>query len=195
MNCNMLTLYFTIFIVISSFLIISIHNTVYSLLMLMVNFILSAFVLYSLNCEFLALIFLIIYVGAIMVLFLFLLMLLDIKFKSLSRSLETNYLISYLLILLSISVTVQGKGLLFYNYYTFELLSYTDWRLLINSIYNINIYSMFLCGNFVIELLIIGIVLLLVLVGIIFIINNYLSFNIKCPNSMKQASIKSKFFY
>jgi NADH-quinone oxidoreductase subunit J len=194
-NCNLLIFYSYIVIVISSFLIVTIPNTVFSLLILLITFLCSSFILFLLNCEFLALMFLIIYVGAIMVLFLFLLMLLDIKFKNLTKSLENNYLIGYSLVLLVISLTVSGENVLFYYHHRFELLSFTDWRFLISSSYNVNIYSRLLCGNFVTELLIIGILLLLVLAGIIFIINNYLSLDVKNPGSVKQISIKSNFFH
>lgn len=195
MESYVLIFYFTIFIVISSFLIISIDNTVFLLLILIIAFILASFTLYLLNCEFLALMFLIVYIGAIMILFLFLLMLLDLKFKNLSRSLNRDYLIGYLLVLLIIGLTVYQGNFVFYNCSIIELFNFTDWRLLVNSIYNINIYSMLLFGNFVVELLVIGLLLLLVLIGIILIINNYLSLDVKNSNSIKQVSIRSKFFY
>lgn len=196
MNSNTVIFYLIIFLVINSVIIVNIHNTVSSLLVLMLNFILSSLILYLLNCEFLALMFLIVYVGAIMVLFLFLLMLLDMKFKNLLNL--TNHLKLYFLVLLMpliVSTTELGKKLFLYNNLIFESLKFIDWRLLSNSTYNVNIYSIFLYGNSVLEFLIIGLILLLALIGIIYIINNYISSDSKFQISTRQSSIRSRFFY
>ena len=66
-------------LIFSSVLVISVSNTVYSVLFLILSFITSASILFLLDCEFVALIFIVIYVGAIAVLFLFVVMMLDVK--------------------------------------------------------------------------------------------------------------------
>lgn len=55
------------------------QNSIYSVLFLILSFVSSASILFLLECEYIALIFIIIYVGAIAVLFLFVVMMLDIK--------------------------------------------------------------------------------------------------------------------
>jgi len=55
------------------------QNSIYSVLFLVLSFISSSSILFLLECEYIALIFIIIYVGAIAVLFLFVVMMLDIK--------------------------------------------------------------------------------------------------------------------
>jgi NADH-quinone oxidoreductase subunit J len=60
-------------------MVILVKNSIYSVLFLVLSFIASASLLFLLKCEFLALMFIIIYVGAIAVLFLFVVMMLDIK--------------------------------------------------------------------------------------------------------------------
>ena len=60
-------------------MVILVQNSIYSVLFLVLSFISSAGLLFLLNCEFLALMFLIIYVGAIAILFLFVVMMLDLK--------------------------------------------------------------------------------------------------------------------
>jgi NADH-quinone oxidoreductase subunit J len=188
MNYDFLVIYCCVFLVISSIFIINFSNTVFSLLMLVSNFLVGFFILLFLNCEFLSFIFLLIYVGAIVILFLFLLMFLDIKFKNLSKNID-NYFYYYILFTVIILFTYSKTPSIV------VLFTFIDWRLIVNSMCDINIYSKLLYNNFILEFLLIGIILLLVLVGVVFIINNYLNLNSKYPNSIKQVSIKSKFYY
>tara|TARA_B110000902_G_scaffold257509_1_gene325768 strand:+ start:79 stop:624 length:546 start_codon:yes stop_codon:yes gene_type:complete len=60
-------------------MVIFVQNSIYSILFLVLSFISSAALLFLLKCEFLALMFIVIYVGAIAVLFLFVVMMLDLK--------------------------------------------------------------------------------------------------------------------
>ena len=62
------------------------QHPIFSLLFLVGSFIFSALLLFILECEFLALLFIVIYVGAIAVLFLFAVMMLDAKLQNLSRN-------------------------------------------------------------------------------------------------------------
>jgi NADH-quinone oxidoreductase subunit J len=55
------------------------QNSIYSVLFLVLSFVSSSTILLLLECEYMSLIFIIIYVGAIAVLFLFVVMMLDIK--------------------------------------------------------------------------------------------------------------------
>ena len=71
--------FFCFLLAFSSFFVISSKNTIQSIISLIVCFIASSFLLLTLNCEFFAFLFLIVYVGAIAVLFLFVLMMLEIK--------------------------------------------------------------------------------------------------------------------
>ena len=63
----------------SSLMIILSQNSIYSVLFLVLSFVSSSSILFLLECEYISLIFIIIYVGAIAVLFLFVVMMLDIK--------------------------------------------------------------------------------------------------------------------
>ena len=65
--------------ILSAVLVISVKNAVYSVLFLILSFVSASVLLFLLECEFVALIFITIYVGAIAVLFLFVVMMLDIK--------------------------------------------------------------------------------------------------------------------
>ena len=76
---NVLYYTFSAALVFSSILVISVSNAVYSVLFLILSFVTSASLLFLLDCEFVPLIFIVIYVGAIAVLFLFVVMMLMLK--------------------------------------------------------------------------------------------------------------------
>jgi len=91
------------FLVLAAFLVISSRNPVHSVLSLISVFLLSSILLFCLNVEFLALSFVIIYVGAIAILFLFIVMMLDIKIGDTSFDFlnygTLSYFISFIFIL------------------------------------------------------------------------------------------------
>jgi NADH-quinone oxidoreductase subunit J len=68
-----------ILIALTAFMVISLKNSMQAIVSLILCFLLSSFILIILNCEFFAFLFLIIYVGAIAVLFIFVLMMLELK--------------------------------------------------------------------------------------------------------------------
>lgn len=70
---------FSFLLTLSSVFVISLRNSIQSIVSLIVCFIASSILLLILNCEFFAFLFLIVYVGAIAVLFLFALMMLELK--------------------------------------------------------------------------------------------------------------------
>jgi len=68
-----------IFLILTASFVVWVKNPLHSILLLTLIFLLSSILLFCLNVEFLALSFVIIYVGAIAILFLFIIMMLDIK--------------------------------------------------------------------------------------------------------------------
>lgn len=86
MGETFLFLFFGFFVLFSAFMVIRSKNPVYSVLFLILVFCNSAGLLLLLNLDFFALIFLIVYVGAIAVLFLFVVMMLNIKFTEVQES-------------------------------------------------------------------------------------------------------------
>ena len=78
--------FFCFFVLFSAFMVIRAKNPVYSVLFLILVFCNSAGLLLLLNLDFFALIFLIVYVGAIDVLFLFVVMMLNIKLTEVHES-------------------------------------------------------------------------------------------------------------
>lgn len=86
MGETFLFFFFGFFVLFSAFMVIKSKNPVYSVLFLILVFCNSAGLLLLLNLDFFALIFLIVYVGAIAVLFLFVVMMLNIKLSEVQES-------------------------------------------------------------------------------------------------------------
>lgn len=76
---NFFLYFFSFVLVVSAIMTILSQNSIYSVLFLVLSFVSSSSILFLLECEYISLIFIIIYVGAIAVLFLFVVMMLDIK--------------------------------------------------------------------------------------------------------------------
>lgn len=76
---SILHIIFVFTLLITTLYLLTSNNPIYSVLMLVLIFIESAFILILLGVEFLAILFIIIYVGAIAILFLFVVMMLDLK--------------------------------------------------------------------------------------------------------------------
>lgn len=70
---------FSSVLIVSSFMVITAQNAIYSVLFLVLSFLSASILLFLLKCEFLSLIFILVYVGAIAILFLFVVMMLDLK--------------------------------------------------------------------------------------------------------------------
>lgn len=219
-----LNLYFILSfgVVISSSFVIFLTNPIYSLLWLVVTFLFAACLLLILGQEFLGLIFIVIYVGAIAVLFLFLVMLLDLKFKNLQNK-KNNlvfivicYSIIFLLFLLVLNFNNIKLEFFIYNLSTifkkcsFELkflficflfftnkfnFMFINWVEFINSLNEIDLYGFVLYDIFVLQFLLIGFILLSVLIGVVFLTNSYKSFKTTDQSVFKQISVNSHFFY
>lgn len=92
MTISLLTFYlFSTVILLSSLMVISAKNPVHSVLFLILSFLNAAGIFVILHAEFLAMILIIVYVGAVAVLFLFVVMMLDIK-SSISKENILQYM-------------------------------------------------------------------------------------------------------
>jgi NADH:ubiquinone oxidoreductase subunit 6 (subunit J) len=80
--------FFSLLAMISSFMIIISRNPIFSVLYLILSFFNISATIFLLELEFLPIVFLVVYVGAVAVLFLFVLMMLNIKIAELK---ETTY--------------------------------------------------------------------------------------------------------
>jgi NADH-quinone oxidoreductase subunit J len=158
---------------ISAFFVVKAKNPVDSVLFLVLVFLNAAAYLLLIEAEFLALIFLVIYVGAIAVLFLFIVMMLDIKIQ---RSKESIYqyipfalifgLLFFLEIFLSLTNTFSNTQIKLDN---------LSWISFIDSLSNIEVLGQVLYNDFLIIFLMSGFLLLIAMIGAIVLTLNFVS--------------------
>lgn len=205
----MLIFYQCIFLIIISIIfscnfVVFSSNPVYSLLWLVLSFIFAASLLFFLGCEFLALIFIVIYVGAITILFLFVVMLLDIKIKNLEKTktkalIGTLGFINLLLLFLTVLISNNFTNLNYIGVTQFLLLDKINliclnWYDFLFATNEIEIFSIILYDFFAIQFLLVGFILLGILIGIVYLVNFYRNFNIVDQPNFKQISVLSNFF-
>jgi NADH-quinone oxidoreductase subunit J len=174
------------------------RHPVFSLLFLVGCFLFSSFLLFLLESEFLALLFLIIYVGAIAVLFLFAVMMLESKSINLSRN-AIKYVpvggifVIFLLIPLLKEISENFYPNIFIN--SFYLNKYQNWYDLADSITDVEVYGQILYSYFVLHFLIAGFILLLVLICVVYLTNNFKNDKVLEQSAFKQLSRNSTFFF
>ena len=152
-------------LLISSLMVILVHDPVYSVLFLILSFIASVCLLLLLECEFISLMFIIIYVGAIVVLFLFVVMMLDVKYLTINKKDTIKYLPfgAIFLGLILFEITVLIKQSFFINsYYYIDLINYySNWLDQTDVLHEIEGLGQILYTQYVIQFLIAGNILLL----------------------------------
>jgi len=199
LNENIIFYLFSIFLVISAFMVIIAQHPVFSLLFLVASFVFAAFLLFMLECEFLALLFIVVYVGAIAILFLFAIMMLESKFHDLSKNtmkyLPVGFIFGIILLLPMLNEIINNfQGNDCYN--SFYLNKFQNWYDLADSITDVEVYGQVLYSYFVLQLLVAGLILLLVLVGVVYLTNNYnVSQQTLDQAAFKQLSRESKIFF
>jgi len=158
-----------------SFFVISARNPIHSVLSLVCLFILSSTLLLSLEVEFLALSFVIIYVGAIAILFLFVIMMLDIKiidhsFDFLIYSIPA-YFISFSFFF---EIYLSSFFLIFPSSdNSLPIFFSIPWSFLVDSFSNINLLGLTLYTHFYIYFLLAGFILLIAVFGVLMLLVSY----------------------
>ena len=188
---NVLYYTFSAALIFSSILVISASNTVYSVLFLILSFVTSASILFLLDCEFIALIFIVIYVGAIAVLFLFVVMMLDVKITSSFKEILKYFPVGSLLCCvflgeLSLILLDSFRP----NPYTpqYGLNSYNNWYSRVDFITDIEALGQILYTHYIYHFLIAGIILLIGVVGSVILTVNYKAADVKVQNTFRQVS-------
>jgi len=160
--------FFTGLILISATMVISVKNPVHSVLFLILTFISAAGLLFLLEIEFISLIFIVVYVGAIAVLFLFVVMMLDIKITDLNRNFLKYFPIgSFLGFAFLIEILLMLTNTLELNSYYVTNNSYTVWINSIDFITNIESLGQILYTYYFSYFLLAGIILLIAMIGAI----------------------------
>lgn len=108
---------FSTILILSAIMVITARNPVHSVLFLILSFFTSAGVFVMLGAEFIAMIMVIVYVGAVAVLFLFVVMMLDISFADLRKG-----AVKYIPLGLLIGVVILAEFYLAYQTWSMDLM-------------------------------------------------------------------------
>lgn len=194
---NKIILYFFyILIVFSSLMVVHIKNSVYAILYLILTFLGAVGLMLFLECEFFPFIFLMVYVGAIAVLFLFTIMMLDIKQKKYSFN---DFFLIFAIFLSLFFLFELINGLLYYFldnnvYYTSFLYNYyINWYVRIDFANELDNIGQVLYTKFVVQFLLIGLILLLGVVSAVILTLNMNKKNKKKQFIFKQLSRNYKY--
>ena len=192
---KLLFVIFSFFLLISALCIILSNNSIHSVLFLVLSFISASGLLFLLECEFLALLFLIIYVGAIAVLFLFVIMMLDIKIiespKDILKYLPIGSVLGGFFIL---EVFFMLRNTLNINPYNFNEVGnklsnfYVNWYGMTDNITDIKALGQVLYTHYILQLLITGLILLLAVIGAVVLTMTNSSIKLKKQVLFKQVS-------
>ena len=148
----------------SSFMVITLKNAVHSVLFLILVFCNISCLLLLLGAEFFAFMFLIVYVGAIAVLFLFVVMMLNIKTNSLKLNNLSSIPLGLILGFVLLNEIYKFITSIF-NVSNLQILKYTSWLSENRSITNVEAIGNVLYTNYSSLFLLCGIVLLVAMIG------------------------------
>jgi len=167
--------FFTIFF---GFLVVTSNNPITSVIYLVVTFLCSAgiFLLFELNL--LGLIYIIVYVGAIAILFIFVIMMMDLsKIEVKSKGEKDHYpltifiLTSFLIYMTSLQEYFMTSNLFFQDFFsTWEIAQSNLWDSLLISIDLIHSVGYLLYTDLLSLLILISLILLMIMVGVIVLI-------------------------
>lgn len=178
---------------VSSIIVLLSSNPVHSALFLILVFFHSALFVLLLDLEFLALIFILIYVGAIMVLVLFIIMMLDIKQTATSLNMYYYFFISGIFLVFFSVEFLYFISLDLVDIPENSLLDYLNWYNLILESSNIKTLGSYLYTYFSFFFLLAGIVLLIAMIGAISLtLPESLSTESKHQLLYKQVSVNPK---
>lgn len=166
----MLVLLSFLFIMFAVF-VVTLRNTIYSLFSLVMVYTIGSSFLIYLGAEFLGLTILIVYIGAISVLFLFVVMLLNIKFVEVyvgfSSYLPLGFLVIFIFFL-GFKVIVFH---IFFDIVSLDGIFYLNWLFLVDDSFNVIDLGLVLYNYFGFYLLLAGALLFFALVGALVILN------------------------
>jgi len=193
---NILFYFFESFMIISAIMVISTTNAVYSIFFLILVFCNATFLLLLLNVEFLALTLILVYIGAVAVLFLFVVMMLDIKQidkneKNIFFLLPINIIIGFIMLITIYLILFKD---LTYSLQSIELI-YLNWNNILIPFSNIELIGQFLYTFGFFYFIEAGLILLLAMIGAI-VLTMRTSQYIKRQHISEQLSrqVKNSFF-
>ena len=156
--CNLIAIFFQ-------------SNPIYSLLFLISTFLNFSIFLLVVGIEFIALLFLIIYVGAISILFIFILMMLNVKYLEINILKDYNIISFFFIFLLFTAefIIFWSSDFLFFEFYIIEF-SYINWIDIYFSKSELESIGFVLYNFHFIDFLLSGIILLAVMISCIVLV-------------------------
>lgn len=158
-------------LLVSASMVIISKNPLHSVLFLVTSFLSSSILLFLFENEFLALFFLIIYLGAIAILFLFVVMMLDIK----HRDLQTSRLYFPVGAFVGITLLVEIYGAFSKvissntDMSSYEHNSYLNWYDNLDSLSDVYVLGQIFYTHYVLQILMAGLILYLAVIGVAFL--------------------------
>ena len=164
----------------ASVLVIFVVNPIESVLCLVLTFISAAMLIFLLQIEFIPLVLIVVYVGAIAVLFLFIVMMLNIKLTSKSEDFFKYVPFGTFVASIFIITVFMGQGKVFSMpvVETKTFFQEANWFLMFDDISNVEVLGKVLYTEFFVFFFIGGIILLVAMVGAI-------SLTLKCNKTVK----------
>lgn len=167
----LLTYLICITLLTSAFMVIIFKNSLHSVLSLVLTFLSASLLLFIFENEFLALFFIIIYLGAIAILFLFVIMMLNIKY----RELQINKQYFPLGILVGFSILFEiykAFSQIFSKNTNFNFTNHTiykNWYDNLNLLPDIYVFGQILYTHYVLQVLVAGLILYIAVIGVSFL--------------------------
>lgn len=161
-----LLFFFSISLLLNALFIVLGINSIYSIFLLVFLFALSTGILLIMECEFMALIFIIIYIGAISVLFLFVILMLDLK-TNIKKFYDYFPFINLLTLMFLFSFLYIIIDNFTKNYYinTFLFNFNVNWFYKIDCMTDLNALGQILYTHYLVQFLTLGMILLLAVIG------------------------------
>ena len=191
---NFTTILFYLFstcLVFSTSIVIILKHPIFSIVFLAASFIFFSFLLFLLECELIGLLILVIYLGAILVLFLFAVMMLESKFNNLSKN-KIKYipigLVFNFFLFTPLFININLSFIMMRDFNLVYLNIYQNWYDLIDSVNNVQVYSQILYSYYVLQFLISGLILMLMLISVVYLTNNFYNQQINNQSIFKQLS-------
>jgi NADH-quinone oxidoreductase subunit J len=167
----LLTYFMCIVLLSSASMVIVSRNPLHSVLFLVTSFLSSSMLLFLFQNEFLALFFLIIYLGAIAILFLFVVMMLDIKYRDLQTS--RLYLPVGALIGSTVLIEIFGAFSKVFskntNFNGYNHNSYVNWYDTLDTLPDLYVFGQIFYTHYVLQILIAGLILYIAVIGVAFL--------------------------
>ena len=158
-------------LLVSASMVIVSRNPLHSVLFLVTSFLSSSILLFLFENEFLALFFLIIYLGAIAILFLFVVMMLDIKYRDLQTS--RLYLPVGVFVGFTLLVEIHGAFVKVFSKNTnvseLEHNSYLNWYDSLDVLSDVYVIGQIFYTHYVLQILMAGLILYLAVIGVAFL--------------------------